>query len=182
MIVIAKHDDSMNKFLLVAIVCLATSFSLSAQQNSFLIIPRVGLGFADGTTCLPFGLNLGYEFSSNRISLNILTGAKKRTDYSNGDYKDALITNVTLSYSKIFKTKKIQVIPDLGAGLVSGSWKRNSDGNGEHLQTGFGLTFGCGAEYPVKEFLSFGLSYAQALLFDDFSGNGAILCGVVFKI
>ena len=172
----------MNKFLLTAMVYIATVSTLSAQQNSFLLMPKIGWGFADRTTCVPFGLDLGYEFSTTRISLDILIGAKKRTEYANRDYKDALIANMTLSFSKIFKKKKILMIPNLGAGLVSGSWKRNSDGNGEHFQTGLGLTFGCGAEYPVKEYLSLGLSYAQALLLNDFSGNSAILCGVIVKI
>lgn len=172
----------MNKFLLTAMACIATVFTISAQKNSFLFMPKVGLGFADRTTCVPLGLDLGYEFSTNRISLDILVGAKKRTNYANGDHKDALIANMTLSFSKIFKKNKILVIPDLGVGLVSGNWKRNSDGNGEHFQTGLGLAFGCGVEYPVKEYLSLGLSYEQALLLNDFSGNGSILCGVIFKI
>ena len=173
----------MNKFLLTTALCIATVSTLSAQQkNSFLVIPKVGLGFADGTTCMPLGLDLGYEFSTNRISLDILVAAKKRTDYSNGDFKDAMISNITLSYSKIFKKKNIFVIPDLGMGLVSGSWKKHSDGTGKYFQTGFGLTFGCGAEYTVKDYLSLGLRYSHALLLKDCSGNGELLGCVIFKI
>lgn len=171
----------MKKLILIAMFCFAVSLPVFAQQKSVVLIPNAGIGFADGTTCLALGSNLGYQFSTNRISLCLLSGAKKRHDYSNGDFKDALIGNFTLKYSKIFDTRSISVIPDLGLGIVTGNWAKNADGNGEHLQIGFGLAFGCGIEYALMDHLFLKLSYDHALLAKDFSGNGAILCGIGLK-
>ncbi|MFM9943665.1 MAG: hypothetical protein ACKVQB_00385 [Bacteroidia bacterium] len=172
----------MKKLILKSIFYFAFLLPVYAQQKSLVFIPNIGIGFADGTSCLALGGNWGYQFFKNRISMSVLSGAKKRTEYSNGDFKDALIGNFTLNFSRIFKSKSISIIPDLGLGIVTGKWAENSDGNGEHLQIGFGLAFGCGIEYSLKDHFLLKLSYDQALLFKDFSGNGAILCGIGYKL
>jgi len=172
----------MKNFILTSMICFAFVSISFSQEKSVVITPNVGLGFADGTSCLAFGANIGYQFNTNRISLCYLSGSKKRTEYSNGDFADALIGNITLTYSKIFNNGKVSFVPDLGLGYVSGSWTENSDGNGKNLQSGFGLTFGCGIEFSLTDNLLFKLSYDHALLITDFSGNGAILCGVGFQL
>ncbi len=172
----------MKKLILTPMFYFAFLLSGYAQQKSLVLMPNIGTGLADGTSCLAIGGNFGYQFFNNRISMCVLAGSKKRHEYSNGDFKDALIGNFTLNYSKIIKSKSISIVPDLGLGIVTGKWAENSDGNGEHLQIGFGSTFGCGIEYSLKDHLLLKLGYNQALLFKDFSGNGAILCGVGYKL
>jgi opacity protein-like surface antigen len=146
-----------------------------------VFIPNIGIGFADRTSCLAIGSNVGYQFSNNRISVDFLIATKKRHEYSNGDFKDLLIGNATLRYSRIFKKGSISIVPDLGLGLVTGKWTKHSDGTGEYIQSGFGLAFGGGIEYSPMDHLLLKLSYNQALLIKDFSGNGAVLFGVGLK-
>src|SRR5688500_10976961 len=102
----------MKTLILLSIFLFAFLFPVHAQKRSIVFTPNLGIGFADGTTCLALGGNLGYQLSENRISICILSGSKKRREYSNGDFKDALIGNFTLKYSKIFHKKSISIIPD----------------------------------------------------------------------
>ena len=172
----------MKTLILISLFYFAFLLPVYAQQRSIVFTPNVGIGFGDGTSCLAIGSNLGYQFSNNRISICYLVGSKKRHEYINGDFKDLLIANFTLKYSKSFNYKSISIIPDLGLGSVTGSWVENSDGNGEHIQFGFGLAFGWGIEYSLRDHLLLKLSYDQARLFKDFSGNGAVLCGIGLKL
>ena len=50
------------------------------------------------------------------------------------------------------------------------------------LLTGFGLYYGIGFEYSLLSYMSLNLSYDEALLLSDLSGNRAIFGGVIFKI
>ena len=152
----------MKKLILFSMFGFIFSLSGQAQQKSIVLIPKVGVGFADGTSCLAIGSDVGYQFSKNRISVGLLIGSKKRQEYSNGNFKDLLIGNATLKYSRIFKKGSIAIVPDLGLGFVTSKWTKHSDGTGEYIQSGFGLSFGCGIEYFPMDHLLLKLSYDQA--------------------
>lgn len=172
----------MKKVILMLIFCSIILSSLFSEQNSFVIVPNVGLGFGDGDSGFALGGFFGYQFSGSRVSLYLLTASAKRHDYSNGDFKDSLISNFVLKYSKIINTGQLYIVPDIGLGIVTGNWKKHETyASGEEQQSGFGLAFGCGIEYLFKDNLLLRFSYEHALLFGDFSGNGAILGGIGLK-
>ena len=91
----------MKRLILLILFLFSILFSGYTQRNSVVVIPKIGVGYADKTTCFTFGSNIGYQYSNNRISLAFLLGAKKRQEYSNGDYKDLIIGNATLTHSKM---------------------------------------------------------------------------------
>ena len=163
----------------------------SAQRNAVTIKLLPGIGFADNTSFFTTDFSLGYEFKQNRIEFNIQGGSKKRKDYSNGEFSDALITNFTLNYSRLITKNKFSIVPNLGLGSVSGRWKTTQSGVNPFdpnysvtsgLLTGFGLNYGIGFEYSIFRFLSLSLNYNEALLLSDLSGNRSILGGFIFKI
>ena len=180
----------MNKTYLLLIIPLFCFNIIVAQKNAVTIKLLPGVGFADTTSFFALEVGVGYEFKKNRLEFNIQSGSKKRKEYGNGDFADAMITNYTLTYSRLFTKNKLTFTPKLGAGYVSGRWKTTETGYWfdpnyrleSELLTGFGLNYGVGVEYSLLKFLSLTLNYNEALLLTDLSGNRAIAGGVIFKL
>ena len=165
-------------FLIIFSCSLLTSFG---QKKSYIFMGNMGIGYADRTTCFAKGSYFTYQVLKNRISFGFLEASKKRTEYSNGDYEDALITNLTVKYSRNLSLKSFSFLPELGLGLVSGNWTKNSNDNTEQLQIGLGLEVGFGLEYCLKNHLILRMGYNQGLHFRSLTGNSSILFGVGWK-
>ena len=181
----------MKNLFLTLLVSIASTQITFSQQNAITIKLLPGVGFADDASLLALNFSLGYEFKQNRIEFNLQNGSKKRVNYTNGDHADLLISNYTLTYSKLITKHKFSFTPNLGFGNVSGRWETKTTGNGwfdpnysvtSELLTGFGLNYGVGFEYSILKYMSLSLNYNEALLLSDLSGNRAILGGVIIKI
>lgn len=182
----------MKKIALLSLALISIHTSSYSQKSSFNIKLQLGPAYADTTIFLASDFSLGYEIKKNRIEFNIQSGSKKRAEYTNGDFADALMTNYTFTYSRLFTKNKFSLIPILGAGYVSGQWETayyEDNSNNlpvtlpkKELLTGFGLNYGVGMEYSLLRYMSLSLTYNEALLFSDLSGNRALFGGVIFKI
>lgn len=177
----------MYKVFLILSLFLLQSLAVSGQNSAITIKPSYGLGYADATWFDPSNLSLGYQFNRNRVELNIQGGSKKRLVYSNGDFEDVLMSNYTITYSRLWTKKRFSFYPSLGLGHVSGRWKITQNGgfgwaSEGKLLTGFGLNYGLALEFDILKWLSLNLCYNEALLLSDLTGNRSVLIGPVFKI